>query len=100
MLQTLTRPRLLHLGRGNKEFKFTMGGVEEEKDVGVKIHHTLRPTLLCAKASTRAKQVRAQLATGTGPPSSRWSMPWCPGAIGQRATGNAWRRCNGEQLAW
>ena len=60
---------------GNKEFKLTMGGVElasvdEEKDVGVMIHHALRPTLQCATASTRAKQVQAQLATGTGPPFS------------------------------
>ena len=40
-----------HLGRGNKECKYTTTGgvesasVEEEKDVGVMIHHTLRPSL-------------------------------------------------------
>ena len=64
---------------GNKEFKLTMGGVElasveEEKDVGVMIHHTLRPSLQCAKASARANQVLGQLARGVGyrdgPPSS------------------------------
>ena len=59
------------MGRGNKEFKYTMGGVElasveEEKDVGVMIHHTLRPSLQCAKASARANQVLGQLSRGDG----------------------------------
>ena len=62
---------VLHLGRGNKEYKYTMGGVEldsveEEKDVGVMIHHTLRPSLQCAKASARATQVLGQLSRAIG----------------------------------
>ena len=41
------------------DLKYTLGGVdlasvEEEKDVGVMIHHTLRPLLQCTKANARA----------------------------------------------
>ena len=62
---------VLHLGRGNREFSYTMGGVQlasiqEEKDVGVIIHSSLKPSLQCAKAAARANQVLGQLARGVG----------------------------------
>ena len=62
---------VLHLGRGNREYSYSMGGVElasveQEKDVGVMIHNTLKPSIQCAKASTRANQVLGQLARGVG----------------------------------
>ena len=62
---------VLHLGRGNREYSYSMGGlelasVEQEKDVGVMIHNTLKPSILCDKSSTRANQVLGQLARGIG----------------------------------
>ena len=43
---------VLHLGRGNREYSYTMGGVElasveSEKDVGVMIHSSMKPALQC-----------------------------------------------------
>jgi hypothetical protein len=43
---------VLHLGRRNREYSYTMGGgelasVESEKDVGVMIHSSMKPALQC-----------------------------------------------------
>ena len=96
---------VLHLGRRNNEYSYTMGGVElarveEEKDVGVMIHHTLKPSLQCAKASARANQVLGQLARGVGyrdkvtflqlyrvyvrPHLEYAVVSWCPWSKGDR----------------
>ena len=58
---------MLHLGSRNKEFEYRMGGrvldkVESEKDVGVLVHKSLKPSLQCAKAAAKANQVLGQLA--------------------------------------
>ena len=50
-------------------FSYTMGevelaSVEEEKDVGVIIHQTMKPSLQCGRASARAHQVLGQLTRG------------------------------------
>ena len=50
----------------NREFEYVMGGqvlekVESEKDVGVMIHQSLKPSLQCAKAAGKANQVLGQL---------------------------------------
>ena len=51
----------------NKEHEYTMDDqgldtVESEKDVGVLIHKSLKPSLQCTKAATEANQVLGQLA--------------------------------------
>ena len=57
---------MLHLGSKNKEFEYVMGGqvlekVTSEKDVGVMVHQTLKPSLQCARAAGKANQVLGQL---------------------------------------
>ena len=62
---------VMHFGRTNPHFNYTMGGYapagvilkssEEEKDVGVIIHNSLKPSKQCAKAATKANQVLGQM---------------------------------------
>ena len=71
MLFNSGKCHVLHLGSRNKEQDYSMGGqsleaVESEKDVGVLIHKSLKPSLQCAKAATRANQVLGQLARAVG----------------------------------
>ena len=56
----------MHIGRGNKEFDYFMKGhklevVEEEKDIGVTMHRSLRPSSQCTQAAGRANRVLYQL---------------------------------------
>ena len=63
---------MIHFGRNNPGFSYTMGGyapagavlesVVEEKDVGVMVHNTLKPSAQCAKAAKKANQVLGQMA--------------------------------------
>ena len=67
MMFNTSKCHMLHLGSRNKEFEYRMGGrvlekVESEKDVGVLIHKSLKPSLQCAKAAAKANQVLGQLA--------------------------------------
>ena len=67
MLFNTSKCHMLHLGNKNKEFEYTMGGrvldkVDSEKDVGVLVHQSLKPSLQCAKAAAKANQVLGQLA--------------------------------------
>ena len=67
MMFKTSKCHMLHLGSRNKEFEYRMGGrvldkVESEKDVGVLIHKSLKPSLQCAKAAAKANQVLGQLA--------------------------------------
>ena len=62
---------VLHLGRQNQGFEYTMGGVtleaaEWEKDLGVAVHQSLRPSLQCARAAKKANGVLGQLCRGVG----------------------------------
>ena len=58
--------KVMHLGHGNLQFDYTMGShtleaVEVEKDVGVWIHNSLKPSYHCAKAVVKANQVLGQM---------------------------------------
>jgi ribonuclease P/MRP protein subunit RPP40 len=66
MMFNSSKCHILHLGNGNLRFEYVMGGqvleaVESEKDVGVMIHQSLKPSLQCARAAERANQVLGQL---------------------------------------
>ena len=64
-----TKCHVLHLGRNNPKFDYTMGAdalgeAEWEKDLGVIVHNSLRPSLQCAKAAKKANAVLGQLIRG------------------------------------
>ena len=66
MLFNSEKCHILHLGQRNARYEYTMEGrvlegVESEKDVGVIIHHSLKPSMQCAKAAGRANAVLGQL---------------------------------------
>jgi hypothetical protein len=55
MLFNSDKCHILHLGPRNARFEYTMEGrvlevVESEKDVGVIVHQSLKPSMQCAKA--------------------------------------------------
>ena len=69
MIFNSSKCHMLHLGNNNKKFRYVMGGqvldsVESEKDVGVMIHQSLKPSLQCIKAAEKANQVLGQLSRG------------------------------------
>jgi ribonucleases P/MRP protein subunit RPP40 len=54
--------KIMHVGRGNPCYKYYMNGtelqtVDEETDVGVVIHKSLKPTRQCEKAANTARAV-------------------------------------------
>ena len=58
--------KVLHLGKANPKNKYVMDGheldaVEEEKDLGVMIHHSLKPGVQIAAAAKKANQVLGQI---------------------------------------
>ena len=58
--------KIMHLGRNNPERKYYMEGeelqvVEEEKDIGVVIHKSLKPSRQCETAAGTANRVLAQI---------------------------------------
>jgi Reverse transcriptase (RNA-dependent DNA polymerase)/Endonuclease-reverse transcriptase len=58
--------KIMHVGNGNPKYEYYMQGtklatVEEEKDVGVIIHSSLKPTLQCRKAAATGLNVLHQL---------------------------------------
>ena len=62
MMFNAEKCKVMHLGRTNQRFQYSMGGVtlgstDEEKDVGVIIHHSLKPKKQCAKAAQTARSV-------------------------------------------
>jgi hypothetical protein len=57
---------ILHLGGRNAMYEYTMDGrvletVEFEKDVGVLVHQSLKPSMQCARAAARANGILGQL---------------------------------------
>ena len=62
---------VMHLGKNNPQFTYTMGGYapagvvlsssEEEKDVGVLVRNNLKPSSQCSKAAKKANQVLGQM---------------------------------------
>ena len=66
MLFNSEKCHIMHLGANNNNFEYTMGGrvleaVEFEKDVGVIVHRSLKPTMQCAQAANRANAILGQL---------------------------------------
>ena len=58
--------KIMHVGRKNPKHKYYMYGqelktVEEEKDIGVLVHNSLKPTKQCTKAANMAHAVLRQL---------------------------------------
>ena len=72
MLFNSTKCKVIHFGKKNPKFSYTIGGyapagtilesVENEKDLGVIIHQSLKPSSQCAKAASKANQVLGQMA--------------------------------------
>ena len=66
MLFNSEKCHILHLGPRNAKYEYTMEGrvlegVESEKDVGVIVHKSLKPSMQCAKAAGRANAILGQL---------------------------------------
>ena len=66
MLFNMEKCHVLHTGRNNNKFTYEWGNgmlaeAEEEKDVGVIISDTLKPSLHCAKAARKANAVLGQM---------------------------------------
>ena len=58
--------KVMHIGKNNKKFQYTMNGniletTEEERDLGVIIDNTLKPSAQCRKAATKARVVLGQI---------------------------------------
>ena len=67
MLFNVDKCKVLHLGRSNIGRNYTMGDkqllvTEEEKDLGVMIHKSLKAATQVAKAAKKANQVLGQIA--------------------------------------
>src|SRR6218665_1086242 len=62
MLFNVDKCSVLHMGRGNKKFKYDIGGValrasEEERDLGVIMHSSAKPSRQCVEAAKRANRI-------------------------------------------
>ena len=69
MLFNVDKCHVLHIGKRNPEFQYNWGAgqlevTEEEKDVGVMIAKSLKPSLQCARAAKKANQVLGQMSRG------------------------------------
>ena len=69
MLFNVDKCHVIHAGRGNHQFEYFMGGrsletVDCEKDVGVLLHKSFRPSMHCAMAAKKANMVLGQLSRG------------------------------------
>src|SRR6218665_2574699 len=59
MLFNLEKCYVMHMGKGNQELSYVMGGKvlkvnEEERDLGVIMHRSAKPSRQCAEASKKA----------------------------------------------
>ena len=71
MLFNADKCKMIHFGKNNRHFSYTMGGHApagtvlaadtHEKDVGVIVHESLKPSTQVAKAASKAKQVLGQM---------------------------------------
>jgi ribonucleases P/MRP protein subunit RPP40 len=62
----ISKCKVLHIGRNNPKHIYTMNNipltvVEEEKDIGVLIHHSLKPSRQCSEAARKANAVLGQI---------------------------------------
>ena len=63
--------KIMHIGRSNPQYNYCMGGyapagtvlveVSEEKDIGVIVSNTLKPSAQCAKAAKKANSILGQM---------------------------------------
>ena len=63
--------KIMHVGRNNPNHDYTMGGyapagtvlsvTSEEKDIGVIVHNSLKPSSHCGRAAKKANQVLGQM---------------------------------------
>ena len=58
--------KIMHIGRNNPRYEYTMSGkllakVEEEKDIGVTVHSSLKPSRHCQKIAATSNAVLRQL---------------------------------------
>ena len=58
--------KVLHVGRNNKKFEYFMNGekldsLDSERDIGVIIDKSLKPSLQCAEAARRASSILTQI---------------------------------------
>ena len=105
MLFNVDKCHIIHAGQGNHCHEYTMGGrvleeVEFEKDVGVLLHKSFRPSMQCAKAAKKANSVLGQLCRGISyrdrdifiglyttyvrPHLEYCAQPWSPWTIGDK----------------
>jgi hypothetical protein len=66
MAFNIAKCKVMHLGRNNPEYEYTMRGVrlgttEEERDIGVIVTKNLKPSAQCSKAAGRALTVLGQI---------------------------------------
>jgi hypothetical protein len=59
--------KVMHVGHNNQRYQYTMGGevlevTEEERDIGVNMTSSLKPSQQCRKAARTAQTVLSQLA--------------------------------------
>src|SRR6218665_1132820 len=62
MLFNADKCSVMHMGRGNKKFKYDIGGValrasEEERNLGVIMHSSAKPSRQCVEAAKRANRI-------------------------------------------
>jgi hypothetical protein len=58
--------KVVHFGRTSKKYSYEMNGerlaeVKEERDIGVEVHQSLKPSKQCAKAAATARMVLGQV---------------------------------------
>lgn len=54
--------KVMHLGRSNRQFKYTLNGqvlkeIEEEKDLGIMFNCSLKPSVQCLSAYNKANRI-------------------------------------------
>jgi len=59
--------KIMHVGRSNPGYEYQMGGstlgvTEEERDIGMVVDKSLKPSKQCAKAAQKARTVLGQIA--------------------------------------
>ena len=113
MLFNVDKCHIIHAGRNNNGFDYSMNGstlaeVDAEKDVGVLLHKSFRPSIQCARAAVKANSVLGQLCHGISyrdstnfiglyktfvrPHLEYCSQAWCPWCKGDIETLEAVQR--------
>jgi len=62
MLFNVDKCSVMHMGKGNRKFEYNIGGVtlrasEEERDLGVIMHSSAKPSRQCVEAAKRANRI-------------------------------------------